>query len=543
MKKYTNLSGLWIFSVSLFFVSPIILAQQTTPKREFRAVWIATVANIDWPSAKGLPTQKQQEEFVNLLDFHKRNGINAVVVQVRPATDAFYFSAQEMWSEWLTGKQGAMPEPYYDPLQFMIAETHRRGMEFHAWINPYRAQFEGDSLRVHPEHITRRKPEWFVTYGKSKVFNPGIPQVRQYIVDIVADIVRRYDIDGIHFDDYFYPYQIQGQIFNDSSTYKQYGKAFTKIDDWRRDNVNQLIERIALQTRNIKPYVKFGISPFGVWRNRSQDSRGSATQGGQTCYDHLFADIRLWLEKGWIDYVAPQIYFSIEFDKVPYKVLTDWWADNSFGRHVYIGQAPYKALPNSSGSSDPHWANPSQLPEQIRYNRRKSNKIQGSIYFSSKSLVHNPNGFSDSLRNHFYKHTALMPLMPWKKGSPPPTPSGLEVLASKKGALLRWDQPAKISEVENMTKYHAIYRVRANEVLNLDNPAQIIAITGAEPFFLDDNVPADGEYRYAVTALSRLHHESKAAYSPMIRLRAQGAWTDFVTTLIRIYKQNLRKPQ
>jgi uncharacterized lipoprotein YddW (UPF0748 family) len=532
--KLTLWGGLWIFSISLFYLPLMPANAQPSPKREFRAVWIATVANIDWPSAKGLPTVRQQDEFVSLLDFHRRIGMNAAIVQIRPATDAFYFSAQEMWSEWLTGKQGAMPEPYYDPLQFMITETHKRGMEFHAWINPYRAQFDSDSLRIHPEHITRRKPEWFVTYGKSKVFNPGIPEVRQYITDIVADIIRRYDVDAIHFDDYFYPYQIQGQVFNDSATFKQYGKAFTKIDDWRRDNVNRLIEAISLQIRHIKPYVKFGISPFGVWRNRSQDPRGSATQGGQTCYDHLYADIRLWLEKGWIDYVAPQVYFSIEFDKVPYKTLVDWWADNSFGRHVYIGHSPYKISPNGN---DPHWAKPTQIPEQLRYNRRKGDEIQGSIYFSSKSLIRNPNGVADSLRNNFYRHIALLPLMPWKKGNPPPPPSGLEVLPSKRGALLCWNPPPKVTAAENTAKYHAIYRVRANEVLDLNNPAQIIALTGAEGFFLDDTLPADGEYRYAVTALSRMHHESSAIYSPIIKLRAPGTWTDFVITLMNIYKQ------
>lgn len=507
------------------------IAAQLPPKREFRAVWIATVANIDWPSAKGLPVPRQREEFVRLLDYHRQTGINAVIVQVRPTTDAFYFSAREMWSEWLTGRQGTMPEPYYDPLEFMINQAHRRGMEFHAWINPYRAQFDGDSLRIHPEHITRRKPEWFVTYGKSKIFNPGIPEVRQYIADVVADIVRRYDVDGIHFDDYFYPYQIQGQVFNDSATYRQYGKNFAKIDDWRRDNVNRLIEEISLQIRNIKPYVKFGISPFGVWRNRTQDPRGSATQAGQTCYDHLYADVRLWLEKGWIDYVAPQIYFSTESDKVPYKTLVDWWAENSFGRHVYIGHGAYKVAPEGA---DPHWANPSQLPEQVRYNRSKNGKIQGSIYFSSKSLVRNPNGIADSLRTRFYKHVALLPLMPWKKDAPPPPPAELEVFPSKKGALLHWNKSAA---GENAARYHVIYRVRANEPFDLENPAQIIAVTGAENFFCDNRLPADGEYRYAVTALSRLHRESKAAYSPIVRLRAPGAWTDFVLTLLEIYKR------
>ncbi|MCS6969056.1 MAG: family 10 glycosylhydrolase [Cytophagales bacterium] len=519
----------------LVFFCVNAIAQPFSPKREFRAVWIATVANIDWPSAKGLSSVQQQEEFINLLDFHRRNGMNALIVQVRPATDAFYFSALETWSEWLTGKQGTMPEPFYDPLQFMIEETHRRGMEFHAWINPYRAQFDNDSLKIHPDHITRRKPEWFITYGKMKLFNPGIPEVRQYITDVVADIVRRYDIDGIHFDDYFYPYPIQGQVFNDSLTYKQYGKGFTKIEDWRRDNVNKLIESISLQIKQIKPYVKFGISPFGVWRNRSQDVRGSPTQAGQTCYDHLYADVRLWLEKGWIDYVAPQVYFSIEFDKIPYKTLVDWWAENSFGRHVYIGQAAYKAIPQPNG--DLAWAKPTQLPEQIRHNRSKNGKVQGSIFFSSRSLVSNPNGIADSLRENFYKYIALPPLMPWKAGTPPLPPTELEVLQSKKGALLRWSPPDQKTGLQRAVRYYAIYRAPANQALNLENPAHLIAVTGPENTFLDQNLPADGQYRYAVTALNRLYQESKAVFSPLVKLRTPGTWTDFVITLLNIYKK------
>jgi uncharacterized lipoprotein YddW (UPF0748 family) len=501
------------------------------PKREFRAVWIASVANIDWPSQKGLPVARQQQELLQLLDHHQRTGMNAVVVQVRPATDAFYYSAKEMWSEWLMGKQGTMPTPYYDPLQFMVEQAHLRGMEFHAWLNPYRAMFDADSGQVHPDHITNRQPDWFVKYGKNKVFNPGIPEVRSYIIDIVTDIARRYDIDAVHFDDYFYPYQIKDVKFEDEATYKQYGAAFAKLDDWRRDNVNKLIEGLAGGIRQTKPYVKFGISPFGVWRNQSADPSGSATQGGQTCYDHLYADVRLWLQKGWIDYVAPQVYFSTGFDKIPYKTLVDWWAKNSFGKHLYIGQGPYKINPKGS---DPYWADPAQMPNQLRINRQLGS-VQGSIYFSSKSLTRNLGGFRDSLVRDFHRAPALVPAMPWKGQSAPPPPRQLEAFAAKQGVLLRWE-PSPRAKGQAEAAYYVIYRFAEGEPINLEDASRIAGVwRGAGTGFLDRGVLASGQYVYVVTAVDRLHNESKPSGQVGLYYQPPGAWGDFVQVLARAY--------
>lgn len=525
----------YLFRCLLFFPILIIhlsLAQTTkSPKREFRAVWIASVANIDWPSQKGLPVERQQQEFVQLLDHHQRTGINAVIVQVRPATDAFYYSAKEMWSEWLTGKQGAMPAPYYDPLQFMVEQAHLRGMEFHAWLNPYRAMFDADSGQVHPDHITNRQPDWFIKYGKNKVFNPGIPEVRAYITDIVTDIVRRYDIDAVHFDDYFYPYQIKDVKFEDEATYKLQGRAFAKVDDWRRDNVNRLIEDLASGIRQTKPYVKFGISPFGVWRNQSVDPAGSATQGGQTCYDHLYADVRLWLQKGWIDYIAPQVYFSTGFDKIPYQTLVEWWTKNSYGKHLYIGQGTYKINPKST---DPNWADPSQMPKQLRVNR-KWNNIHGSIYFSSKSLTRNLGNFRDSLVLDFHRHPALVPAMPWKGQLPPLSPRQVEVFAAKQGVLLKWDRPGKTKE-STEAAYYVIYRFAENEPINLEDASRIAGVwRGLGTAFVDRNVPSSGHYTYVLTAVDRLHNEGRPSAPVKLYYHLPGTWADFVQVLAKAY--------
>ncbi|MDE3236246.1 MAG: family 10 glycosylhydrolase [Bacteroidota bacterium] len=405
---------------AFFILSTLLLLyaqpaqSQVAPKFEMRGVWVATVENIDWPSRKGLPVDQQKAEFIQLLDMHKHNGINAVFVQVRPAGDAFYPSQYEPWSEYLTGRQGLPPTPYYDPLQFMIEETHKRGMEFHAWLNPYRAVFNMHSSSVAPSHVTKIHPEWFLVYGGKKYFNPGLPEVRNHVNRIVKDLVTRYDIDGIHMDDYFYPYRITGKEFPDEATYRKYGKGLGK-DDWRRSNCDSIILQLHNTIQSIKPRVKFGISPFGVWRNKSQDPEGSDTRAGQTCYDDLYANILLWLKEGWIDYVAPQLYWERGHKLCDYDVLLDWWNKHTYGRHLYIGHAVYRAGSNTA------WRNKEEIPEEIK-DLRTYSTTQGSIYFSSKNFESNPNGWSDSLHRNYYALPALVPPMPWIDSIPPAAP-------------------------------------------------------------------------------------------------------------------------
>ena len=377
-----RISIILVLSAELLSCAPEIIPR----KYEMRGVWLATVSNIDWPKLPTYQSEKLKNEFREISSFHQQNGLNALIVQVRPAADAFYPSESEPWSQWLTGEQGAPPEPNFDPLNFMIEETHARGMEFHAWFNPYRAVMKLDQ-DVALNHVTRLRPGWFLKYGDRLYFDPGIPQVREYLVNAIGEVVRNYDVDAIHFDDYFYPYQIAGIEFPDSTSFMQYGRDYRDVDDWRRDNVNSLIKELNTEIKSIRPDVKFGISPFGVWRNYDMDSTGSKTRAGQTNYDHLYADVKLWLRNGWIDYVVPQIYWHIGFPVADYNVLAKWWSDNSFDRHLYIGQAAYKI---GSDRAD-EWGNPMEMPSHLRLNQQYP-EILGDLFFSSKSLLASPLG-------------------------------------------------------------------------------------------------------------------------------------------------------
>ena len=393
----------FLFSGFALLIASIVFSQ---PQYEFRGVWIATVDNIDWPQ-KGVYTEySQKTEFIRQLDQHKLNGMNAVIVQVRPSADAFYPSSLEPWSQWLTGVQGRSPSPYYDPLQFMIEEAHKRGMEFHAWLNPYRANFNISSASIAPNHITRIHPDWFLNYGGKKYFDPSNKDGQRHVVAVVRDIVKRYDIDAIHMDDYFYPYRIAGKEFPDAASYIRSGSKLLK-DDWRRSNVDSIIEKLNAVIKEEKPFCKFGVSPFGVWRNKDNDAEGSNTKAGQTNYDDLYADILLWMKKGWVDYVAPQLYWEIGHKLADYEVLIDWWSRHSYDCHIYIGHGIYRAFEKGSA-----WKNPKELPNQIKM-LRKYPSVQGSIYFSSKSFDRNPNGWNDSLQNNYYKTPAMIPEMDW----------------------------------------------------------------------------------------------------------------------------------
>ena len=380
------------FLILGIFLLPVIVTAQNKP--EFRGVWVATVDNIDWPSNKNLSSDSQKVEFIKLLDMHKANGMNAMIVQVRPSTDAFYPSQYEPWSEWLTGKQGQPPVPYYDPLEFMLSETHKRGMEFHAWMNPYRAEFAIGKSSLSPTHITRLHPDWFLAYGDKRYFDPGNKEAQQYVTNLVTDVVKRYKIDAIHFDDYFYPYRITGIEFPDDASYKKYGNGLSK-DDWRRSNVDSIILKLSKAIKKENTQCQFGISPFGVWRNNDKDPDGSNTRAGQTNYDDLYANIVLWLKNNWIDYVAPQIYWEFEQKNAPYQAVLDWWSTHSYGKNCYIGLGIYKAGSNAA------WKDKTQLPRQIEALRKTPN-IQGMIFFSSKSFNKNPNGWNDSLRLNYF---------------------------------------------------------------------------------------------------------------------------------------------
>jgi uncharacterized lipoprotein YddW (UPF0748 family) len=467
------------------------------PKYEFRAVWIATVDNIDWPKRGQYNSDLQKQDFIRILDEHKRSNMNAVMVQVRDACDAYYARSAEPWSEFLTGQQGKFPHPFYDPLSFMIEESHSRNLEFHAWLNLNRATFRKTS-NVTADHISNTKPEWMLMYDGQKLLNFGIPEVRDYITNVVVNLVKNYDVDGIHFDDYFYPYPTTGQVLRDEQTFKKYGNGFTNIEDWRRNNTDLLIAQISEGIHKTKPYVKFGISPFGVWKNYSpQTPEGSHTQAGQTSHGHLYADTRKWLEKGWIDYIAPQIYFDRAHAKVPYKELTQWWTQNSFGRHLYIGHGTYKI---KSG-----WSL-LEATAQIRYDREYP-QIGGGLFFSSKCLTENYGGFQDSLRADFYRFPAFIPAMPWKDSIPPLAPPKAFVVRNSNGQpVLTW-QPGDLASDGDANYYFAVYRFDRNETHDFNRIDKVLYI-GKQNTFTDSTAEKARGYAYHITSFDRLHNES-----------------------------------
>ncbi|GCE19278.1 hypothetical protein KDK_30780 [Dictyobacter kobayashii] len=371
-----------------------------------RGVWLATVANLDWPSRPGLPAAIQQQEFTALLDQIQGLHLNTVVVQVRPLADAFYPSHYAPWSQYLTGTQGQ--DPGYDPLAFMIAQAHQRRLAFHAWFNPFRVSNQENVLKLAANNPARQHPDWLVTYGGQLYYNPGLPDVRDFIINSIVEVVHNYAVDAVHLDDYFYPYPVGQQDFPDQSIYLHYGAhLFARKADWRRDNINQFIQQLSRQIKQVKPTVALGISPFGVWRNRAVDPTGSSTRATVTDYDSLYADTRTWIKHNWLDYIAPQLYWNIGFTVADYETLVRWWVNEVKGSHVqlYIGQAAYKINPGGTGA----WADPEQLPDQLRINQRYE-LVRGSLFFRLKSLLRNPLDILDRLRHEFYQYPVAGPL-------------------------------------------------------------------------------------------------------------------------------------
>ncbi|GAA4869036.1 glycoside hydrolase family 10 protein [Saccharopolyspora cebuensis] len=353
-------------------------AAAQSPTTALRGMWIGAVHNIDWPSRPGLTPQQQRTEYRALLDQAVDHRLNAVFVQVRPTADAFWPSPREPWSHWLTGEQGR--DPGYDPLRFMVDEAHRRGLEFHAWFNPYRVSTHADPSRLVPEHPARQHPEWTFEYDGQLYYDPGLPEVREFVTGAIMHAVRGYDIDGVHLDDYFYPYPADGVEIPDRDTFARHGGGFTDIADWRRHNVDQLVSTLDREVHAAKPGVRFGISPFGIWRNESSDPAGSATSGLES-YSAIYADSRKWVREGWVDYIAPQLYWYIGHPAADYAALVPWWHRTVEGTDVelYVGQAAHRA------GSSPGWTDPGELSAHLTLNRDHPG-VSGDIFFSATSL-------------------------------------------------------------------------------------------------------------------------------------------------------------
>lgn len=373
-------------------------------KREFRGVWIATVANIDWPKSGNDSWEKQKYDFIALLDYYEQLNFNAVIVQVRAAGDAFYPSNYSPWSKYLTGQEGVKPKTQEDPLSWMILQAHQRGMEFHAWFNPYRATFDLKLDKLASTHDFYKHPDWMVKYATKYYYDPGIPEVRKHLVNIIEEVVLNYDIDAIHFDDYFYPYKVDKEVFNDQASFKKYALSGQKVEDWRRQNVNNLIQEVHRTIKKNKPWVQFGISPFGVWRNKDKDVIGSNTRAGVTNFDDLYADPLTWMKNKWIDYLIPQIYWSMEFNLASHRELVAWWAKNSFDTKIYVGNSPYKIRDNF----DVAWNDPKEIEKQVAY-ARTIKGIHGNAFFSAQSFYTKNRDVANMLRSSHYQEKILSP--------------------------------------------------------------------------------------------------------------------------------------
>ncbi|NEP00096.1 MAG: family 10 glycosylhydrolase [Symploca sp. SIO2E9] len=423
-------------------VEDIVIDQETVAlshQREFRGVWVASTWNSDWPSRQGLPTATQQRELIKIIEQLQELKFNALIFQIRPTADALYLSQLEPWSEWITGVQGKPPEPLYDPLELAIAEAHKRNIEVHAWFNPFRARTSTKGSPNVKPHIGVTHPQFVYQYGPALWMDPGIKVIQDWTYEVILDVVRRYDIDGVHLDDYFYPYPRKGEPFPDQKTYEAYQQAGGKLSlaDWRRANVNQMVERLSSGVRSLKPQIKFGISPFGIYRPGQPPQIRGFDQ-----YQGLYADPKKWLAEGWVDYMSPQLYWRIDPIAQSYPLLLDWWTDNNpQGRHIYPGNALYKMERED-------WPL-SEYQKQVEITRQLAPEFSlGNIFFNMKVLGENRLGIFDYFQTSLYTEPALPPAMEWLGGNPPALPSGVGV----SGGKLVWEA-ATSGDIRSWTIY------------------------------------------------------------------------------------------
>lgn len=480
------------FTIFILVFATVLYSQTNSPKREFRGAWVATVANLDWPSSPNLSTEDQKAAFISMLDKLKNAGINAIVFQVRPECDALYNSNYEPWSYWLTGSQGTPPSPYYDPLEFAVEECHKRGMELHAWFNPYRAVRSVGSYSLASNHVSVQHPDWIIQIGSLKFLDPGIPAVRQFVTDVIMDVVNRYDVDGVHFDDYFYPYP-PNQITNqDDATFASYPNGFSNRADWRRNNVNLLVKMVNDSIFQSKPWVKFGISPFGIWRPGYPSGIT-----GMDAYSSIYCDALAWLDAKTVDYLTPQLYWPIGGSQ-DYSKLMPWWADQLNGRHLYPGHGLYRAGDWSA----------SEMENQVRLNRAEAD-CDGSVYFRAGNITANTAGFADSLKNDLYRYPSLMPVMEWKDQIVPNSPQNIafKKLEGKGIAGLVWDSPVEALDGETASQYVVYNFYSGTGPQDYENPENINAISVS-----NFSIPARGDDQspkyFSISALDRIQNES-----------------------------------
>ena len=456
--------------IALLFTS-VVSAQTRYPKREFRGAWIQCVNG----QFQGMPTEKIQRLLINQLNSLQGAGINAIIFQVRAEADALYKSSYEPWSRFLTGVQGRVP-------------------------SPYRAKTKGTTA-LSPIHPYNKNPERFVNYAGQLYFDPALPENRKYICKIVRDIVTRYDVDAIHMDDYFYPYPNPGEDFPDHVSFAQYGRGYSNKADWRRDNVNVLIKEIHETVRECKPWVKFGVSPFGIYRNKKNDPNGSDTRGLQN-YDDLYADVLMWINNGWVDYNIPQIYWEIGHPAADYDNLIHWWAKHAASRPLFIGQDVMRTV-NKADARNPLQ---NQMPAKMKL-QRSLPTVQGSCQWYAAAVVDNAGNYRTMLEKEYHRYPALIPESPFMDDKAPGKVKKVKMVWTYEGPVLFWTAPNAKAEMDKAVQY-VVYRFDKKEKVNLDDASHIVAITRDHFYPLPYN---DGKtkYQYVVTALDRLHNESK----------------------------------
>lgn len=466
-------------------------------KREFRGAWIQCVNG----QFQGLGRDRMQQTLSYQLDELQKDGVNAIIFQVRAECDALYQSDIEPWSRFLTGQQGVAPQPYWDPLAWMIKECHRRGMELHAWINPYRAKTKV-THQLAANHIATTNPNLCFNYDDLLILNPAYQESSDYICKVVDDIVSRYDVDGIHMDDYFYPYPVAEQVIPDQDLFAQSPRGFRNIGDWRRDNVNRFIEEVSQTIHKRKPWVKFGVSPFGIYRNQAQDPQNGSATRGLTNYDDLYADVLLWVNKGWVDYCVPQIYWQIGHPTADYDTLIHWWNKYASHRPLFIGEDVERTVKYP----DPQNPQSHQLPAKHQLHQQMSN-VQGTVLWYAKAVVDNVGNYGSVLRNDYWRYPALQPKMPFIDSKAPKKPKKVKAVWTSDGPVLFWKQP-KGKKWDDVVNRYVVYRFARGEKVDLSDPSHIVTITSSTMFPLP-YVDGKTSYTYVVTALDRTSNESK----------------------------------
>ena len=465
-------------------------------KREFRGAWIQCV-NGQW---QGMSRDDMQQTLTYQLDELQKDGVNAIIFQVRPECDALYESDIEPWSRFLTGSQGQAPDPYWDPLQWMVDACHKRGMELHAWINPYRAKTKGTTA-LDDDHIAIRHPERVFAYDGQFILNPGISDNRDYICHVVADIVRRYDIDGLHIDDYFYPYPVAGCTIPDDRQYAADSNGIKDRADWRRYNVNLFVKQLSDTIHGVKPWVKFGVSPFGIYRNAGNSDIGSDTNGLQN-YDDLYADVLMWVNNGWIDYCVPQLYWEIGHRSADYATLIRWWSRYASARPLFIGEDVERTVK----AADPDNAASHQMHAKYRLHAELPH-VDGTVLWYAKAAVDNIGNYGTVLRNRYWRYPALQPLMPFIDDKEPKKVKKLSVIDYGNGPVLMWTAPKGDGWKDAPYRY-VVYRFAKGERPDLNDASHIISITSDT--YYNITAPADKSV-YVVTTLDRMSNESKPA--------------------------------